>query len=243
MPFSAEEFLDLIRLLEERPEWRADLRRLLLTDELLALPGLVRELTEAQRRSQEELARLRTETEQRFREVAEAQLALTHGVNDLRESIGVLGEQVRGLMADIGSLKQDGLERRYRERSYAYFSRLVRRAHTLSGDELAALLEPAIARGELSEEAAEEVTWADAIVRGRWRQDGQEVYLVVEVSWGVGLHDVERALRRAQLLSQVGVKGIPVVAGEWVTPDGQAAARLSHVWQVTNGRSVPPEQT
>lgn len=47
MPFTVEEFYDLIRLLEERPEWRAELRRLTLTDELLALPELVRELAEA----------------------------------------------------------------------------------------------------------------------------------------------------------------------------------------------------
>jgi hypothetical protein len=123
--------------------------------------------------------------------------------------------------------KQDNLERRYRERAFAYFSRLVRRAHALSGDELAGLLEPAIARGQLSEEEAEDVTWADAIVRGRWWQDDGEVYLVVEVSCGVGLHDVQCAVRRAPLLSQTGVKGIPMVAGEWVTPDGPAAARLS----------------
>ncbi|MBI3328567.1 MAG: hypothetical protein HYZ81_17930 [Nitrospinae bacterium] len=174
-------------------------------------------------------------------ELREAQLTLTHGVDGLRESIGMLAEEVRGVMTDIGRLKQSDLERRYRERAYAYFSRLVRRAHALSGDELAALLEPAIAQGQLSEEEADEITWADAIVRGRWREDHAEVYLVVEVSWGVGLHDVERAARRAQLLSQTGVKAIPVVAGEWVTPDGLAAARLSHVWQVTDGRPVPPE--
>jgi hypothetical protein len=40
MAFTVEEFQDLIRLLQERPEWRADLRRLVLTDELLALPEL-----------------------------------------------------------------------------------------------------------------------------------------------------------------------------------------------------------
>jgi hypothetical protein len=58
MPFSVEEFRDLIRLLEERPEWRADLRRLVLTDELLGLPSIVREPTEAQRRSEERLCRV-----------------------------------------------------------------------------------------------------------------------------------------------------------------------------------------
>src|SRR5215475_196778 len=46
MPFTADEFHDLIRLVEAHPEWRAELRRLVLTDELLALPEQVRVLTE-----------------------------------------------------------------------------------------------------------------------------------------------------------------------------------------------------
>jgi hypothetical protein len=46
MPFTADEFHDLVRLVEAHPEWRADLRRLVLTDELLALPEQVGVLTE-----------------------------------------------------------------------------------------------------------------------------------------------------------------------------------------------------
>lgn len=44
MPFTVEEFRDLVRLLEERPEWREELRRLVLTPELLALPEQIAEL-------------------------------------------------------------------------------------------------------------------------------------------------------------------------------------------------------
>jgi hypothetical protein len=45
---------------------------------------------------------------------------------------------------DLEQLKGSDLERRYRERGHAYFSRLVRRAHVLSGDELNTLLDTAI---------------------------------------------------------------------------------------------------
>jgi hypothetical protein len=44
--------------LEERPEWRAELRRWVLSDELLTLPELVRALAEAQRRTAEQLGAL-----------------------------------------------------------------------------------------------------------------------------------------------------------------------------------------
>src|SRR5213083_2963617 len=56
MPFTVEEFRDIVRILEEKPEWRAELRRLVLTEELLSLP--------------EQVAVLRAETERRFQEMA-----------------------------------------------------------------------------------------------------------------------------------------------------------------------------
>ena len=46
MPFTVEEFQDLIRLLEQHPEWRAELRRHVLSDELLELPAVVRQLAD-----------------------------------------------------------------------------------------------------------------------------------------------------------------------------------------------------
>ncbi len=52
MPFTVDEFRDLVRLLEKRPKWRREIRRLVLTDELLSLP--------------EQVASLRATTEQRF---------------------------------------------------------------------------------------------------------------------------------------------------------------------------------
>ena len=45
MAFTADEFHDLVRIVEAHPEWRAELRRLVLTDELLALPEQVGALT------------------------------------------------------------------------------------------------------------------------------------------------------------------------------------------------------
>ena len=58
MAFTIQEYLDLVRLLAEHPEWRSELRRLLLSEDLLALPEIVRELAEAQRRTEEQVAAL-----------------------------------------------------------------------------------------------------------------------------------------------------------------------------------------
>jgi hypothetical protein len=241
MPFTVEDFNDLVRILQEKPEWRAALRRQVLTDELLSLP--------------EQVTRLRADTERRFQELTaqvtalvEAQRRIEGQIAELIEAqrrtdgqITELTQVVRTLVDDVGELKGDALENRYRNRGPAYFGRIIRRAHVLSPDELTALIENAVESGTLSDGQAEDIYEADVVVRGRRREDGAEVYLVVEVSWGVGTNDVTRAARRAALLAHTGAATIPVVAGKWVTDEAEWLAHEQQVWQLTDGRAVPPE--
>ena len=142
----------------------------------------------------------------------------------------------------LAELKGIVLEQRYRNRAFAYFSRLVRRMHTVTDDELVALLEEAVGRGVLSEDGMDEIGRADVVVRGQRResQSPDEVYLVVEVSWGVGPGDIERAVRRAALLGQTGLHALPVVAGERITDEAAELARAMRVWQVLDGRVTAP---
>ena len=162
-------------------------------------------------------------------------------ISDLSQRMEQLAETQLRMGSDLEQLKGHNLEQRYRERAPAYFSRILRRIHALSNDELIALLDAAVTQGQLSEDEADEILQADIVVRGRHREDGTEVYLVVEVSWGVGLHDVQRAAERAALLTRLGIPTLPVVAGFWVTSEAQEPARALRVWQVTDGRVTPPE--
>jgi predicted nuclease with TOPRIM domain len=233
MSFSGEDFHDLIRLLEERPEWRTELRRLILAEELADLP--------------KQLAELRVATEQRFKELVEAQArtdgrleALAEQMSTLTEQMSVLTERVATTSDDVAELKGKGLEAEYRAKGPVYFSWVVRRSHVLSSEEIAGLIESAQDSGRLSDAEALELYAADVVVRGKSREDGATVYLVVEVSWGVGRHDVQRAVKRAELWSRMGTSALPVVAGRWVTPEAEHFCRYHPVWQVTNGGAVPP---
>jgi hypothetical protein len=123
-------------------------------------------------------------------------------------------QTVRAFVVDVGFLKGEVLENRYRTKGYAYFGRMVRRAQVLSSNELIALFEDARERGILSDAEVDQITSVDLVVRGKRKEDGTEVYLVVEVSWGVDPADVERAAQRASLLAKIGTPTIPVVAGE-----------------------------
>ncbi len=83
VPFTVSDLHDLLKLLHERPEWRDEVRRAVLTEELLGLPQVVRELAdevkalaEAQRRTEarlEALAEAQRRTEEEIRRLAAAQ--------------------------------------------------------------------------------------------------------------------------------------------------------------------------
>jgi hypothetical protein len=243
MAFTVQDFHDLIGILEQRPEWRTELRRLVLTEELLSLPQITHNLAEAQQRTEqriEELAEAQRRTEQRIEELAEAQRRTEQRVEELTEAQRRTEQRIGRLQDDVGGLKGIVLEERYHRRASSYFARLVRQSQVISGNALTALLAEAVARGALSEEGAEEIGWADVVVRGQRREDGTEIYLVVEVSWGVGTSDVERAVRRAALLTQAGVQVLPVVAGDHIIDEAAELCRAMRVWQVLDGRVIAP---
>ena len=161
-------------------------------------------------------------------------------VATLTVQVTALTRTVQTLVDDVGELKGQSLEAAYRSKGPAYFSRLLRRPHVLTPDELTALIEDARDSGVLSEVDARQLYETDLVVRGRRPEDGTEVFLVVEVSWGVGPYDVERAAQRAVLLSRTGLATIAVVAGQRILPEAAALARQAQVWQITDGQAIPP---
>ena len=204
MAFTVEHFHDLVRLLEENPAWRADMRRLLLTEELLALPALVAKLAEAQQRM-----------EARF---------------------GRVEDDLDVLKRDVAYLKGSDLERKYAERAPSYFHSLVRRARTLTPHELAVILDDAPESSGLSEYERDDVLLADVVVRGRHRETGRDVHLMVEVSYGIGMDDVERAARCAAALGKL-LESIPVVAGQRISPHARERASAVGVAVMLSGPS------
>ncbi len=292
MAFTVKDFHDLVRILEQHPEWRAELRKLLLPEELLSLPQLVQELgqrikdlsqevtrlVEAQRRAEERLARAEERLaslevradrlEQALERLAEAQrrseerlakaeerLAgvevrvdrleqalerLAEAQRRTEEQVSELALTVRQLVIDVGDLKGEALERRYRERAFSYFAPILRRIRVIPGEELMEKLEQAMEKALLSQKDAEELAQADLVVRGIHRELGEEVYLLVEVSWGIGRTDVERAFLRAQALSRIGMRALPVVAGKAIAPEAQEEAKERGVWQILDGQVLPP---
>ncbi len=155
---------------------------------------IVQELAEAQKRTEERLARL----EQVVQELAEAQKRTEGGLQILR-----------------GRFEGLRLEEYCRHRPF-FFSRVVRRPAVLSPNEVSNMLEDAIDAGTLTEDEAYFLGQADLFVRGYHRRDNTPLYLAVEVSVRVDTEDVGRAVLRRNLLTKAGYTALPVVVGESV---------------------------
>jgi hypothetical protein len=210
MSFSVDDFQDLLRLLDEHPEWRAELRRQVLTEELLALPAEVRELAA---RSDERLARIEAIVER-----------LANRVDDL-----VIAQQ--RTETRLGRAEGLVLETKYARRGAAFFSRLARRLRLVDTGVLADLIDDAIDAGQMQEDDRREILRSDIVFSGRRRDDQAEIYILGEVSSGIGPHDVERAATRAARLSKLGRDVIPVVIGFHINAEAVELAREQGVAQ------------
>ena len=96
MSFTVTDFHDLTRLLYEHPDWRAEMRRLVLSDEILELPALVRQLAEAQSRSEERLSGVEerlSRVEAALERLAESQRGLATAVGQLNAAFGATIEE------------------------------------------------------------------------------------------------------------------------------------------------------
>jgi hypothetical protein len=151
------------------------------------------------------------------------------------ERLAELTQTVRRLSVDIREITSDVLEMRYQARAAAYWGRLLRRARPLSTTKLADLLDDAVEQNTLTDAEREEILLADVVAQGKHRETGADVYAVIEVSWGVGPYDVERAVERARLLSKLGTPALPVVAGKVITKQAASLAEEKQVYRLIEG--------
>jgi hypothetical protein len=263
MPFTVADFHDLIRLLEEHPDWQTELRRVLFSQDLLDLPRTVQELATAQRRTEEAITRLTERMEQGFTEAATERHELRQDLTQLTGRVDRVTDRVeqgftdaaedrqrirtdmaqgfadaatdrRDMRRDIGQLKGLGQEQFYRDRAASIFGRLLVQGYDAT-NQVADRLQEARQTGVISDRDYQEALAADLLWGGQTRDSRQPIVLVLEASWMVGHIDVERAARRAAVLRQAGLRALPVAAGQEWPPNTQDDARRSGVAIVHDG--------
>ncbi len=196
---------DIVNALKRDPEWLKEVRKLVLTEQLLNLPKRFDEFIKNEFRP---LVR-------RVDRMEEDVAALRKDVAELKNDMEKLKKIVKGLQDDVGSLKGDNFERKVRERAPSYFGRILRRIKTIDYDTLGNILDEAIDKGIITEDEKMELLRIDGVLKGKRPKDGQEMWLVFEASCVVNKEDVERAKRRAIILKRaIGKPVVAVVIGE-----------------------------
>lgn len=263
-----ESIEDIIKAIEEHPEWRVPLLRALGLGELVTLPEKVEAYQQENRarfdrleqamarlfEGLEELRQVVQRLEQGYEEHArilqEHSQALQELVAEMRESRArqdtfeqtllelyvshrALQRVVEDLVKDVAILKGSDRERYYRERASAIFGRYLRKVRLVDmGD----LLDEIEQKAELSPEEEEELLSADAIFTAVKKRAREPIYVVMEASWVVGSSDVNRAIRRAEILKRLGYPAVPAVGGVEIETEVVGLAMDNRVVLTVNGK-------
>ena len=245
----------LLAALKSDPAARDAIRREVLTEDLLALPGQVERLaahTDAlfaevgialaglASRMDQLTARMHQLTARMDQlaswmdQLTEAQAQTEDTLARLIARVDVMGGEVSSLLgADYERevlASPDGVE----EAVGAAFGTV----RPLTGEELTAHLSKAISEGRVTPQAARDVRRANGVFLWDQGPNDSPVYCVVEASVTAQARDVERAQRRAAQLALTGVQTVPVVLGIRPAPEIAPAIEDKQIaWQ-----RVPPKR-
>lgn len=218
-------YWDLLSVLKEHPDWLEELRKLVLTDELLALPKKFDEFVKRYESFIEnEFKPLKATVEEQGKDIK----VLKEDIAVLKEDMAILKEDVTGLKNGVGSLKGDNFERKVKENVPSYFGKLILKCKLLDNQELANRIDDALLnnKGIITDAERDDALRIDVVVTGLLRHNTEKkVLLAAEVSVVVDRTDVERAARRTKIIEKcLGIPGIPVVIGNEYTDGAKKAA-------------------
>jgi hypothetical protein len=210
----------IVAELQANPDAQALLLRALLTNEFLGMPIRL-ERVEAM------MAEFNTRLER---------VEVT--MDEFRDNFRVINSRLDRLEADVAVLKGDSLEvklhRRIRSLLSQRFSlrgsRILQSPVQDTSPELFEPVEQAADNGTITDAQETRINTTDIILRARRKEDGAQVWVVVEVSNSISGHDIERARQSAETLRSVFQQNVlAVVAGYRIHPQDQEQAGIAGV--------------
>ena len=243
---------DFARILREHPEWRETVRGLVLGEEVSQLPQKLASFIEATH----ENFRLVHERMERF-EVGQSEMRTEIGgihteIGGIRTEIGGIHTEIGGIHTEIGSLRTDvnrltgrvdnGLGLNYEVRVEKVFAGIAKQRLGLSrprilvggrtgfSAELGDLMEDASDDGRLTSDEYADVQQIDFVSACRRDSDQTQVYFAAEISITASDSDIERVVRRSELLAKVtGRDVIPGIVSASVDSERQDLAQQQGV--------------
>ena len=182
-----------------------------------------------------QIAERAQQTSERAEQTAERALQVA---TETREIVNNLQKRLARVEVDVADLKGMSMELMARKLLPGVLGKLVRKIRVYEPDEFYRVVEDA---GQLSADDLAEVVSADVFVHGHLRSNDEPRWFVVEASWGLGVSDVERAARRASILTQHFAPAIGTVLGRRIAANARKRAQELGVLVVLNGAPRNPQ--
>ena len=218
---------DLLDLLDNNEEFRRAARRALLTDDLLELPDLVREMQQTQRLMIQQMAqlaermdRMQEVTNERFDRMDDRMDRMDDRMDGMDRRIGDIDGRLRGWELERGAVGRL-LPRLAQEYDVARIkavsadsSRSAVRVRAVWETRFVEAVEAGVDEGRITEDEADALDRTDIVARGRRRVDGAEMWFAVQASATLDNNDIERAATGAVALRKLsGDRAVAVVYG------------------------------
>ena len=229
--FIIKEFEDLLNLLRERPDYLEKLRVLILTKELLELPIKFEEFRNEVNRRFDEVDKRFEEVDKRFEEsdrkfeefrieVNRRLEALEKGQEEIKQRQDRMEEILERHEKSIQELKGWQLEHKVFINICSYLGSYIgiRKCKIKDKSELFDELDEYVEKGIISQEEENDVSELDLIVSGILKNTKEEVYIAIEISYKIGNNDIDRVIRRKEILERVYKKKvIPLIVGKEIS--------------------------
>ncbi len=218
---------DLFRLLAAHPEYQAEIRRHVLTQDLLNLPSRFDRFESRFDRFEGRVERFIEEQRRINRET--------------RQDIGEVRRDISELKQDMSQIRGGYARDRTIRRAPLIAMRMgLTYARTLTVGDLVSMAQSADVSGIESQEID---SFVDAdLVMETTDQDGQTVYIAVEISYTANRQDTRRAIRNAEFLSRfTGQTARPAIAS--VRNDSEIDDRIASGqvhWHAIRERGLEP---
>lgn len=212
MAYAVEDFEDMMLLLGQHPEWQARLRDLLVGDQLERINTSIERLEQA-------IEAQGRQIEAQGRQIEELGLRIEEQGRQFRQALDSL---IATINSRFGRLEGSDIERRLRNNGRSLLWEVLKRAEPVHAPDLE-LVEEALASGAITRGEMADLVRVDIVFRGKLAS-GTDALLAVEASKTIGMTDLDRVQRRAQVLRRAGYETIPMVAGEIIREEDRARA-------------------
>ena len=242
---TVNDFVDILRIIREQPEWGDALRSALLSKELLELPQTLAKFAESANKRFDRLEEGQTRLEERQTRLEESQTRLEESQTRLEERQARLERSFTRMEGDVGNLKGDAYELKVGNNIFSLIGQHsdIIPVRVLKGSRAPndmAFLNPiyeAKRKGIITEQERLDAFAVDIVLEGRREAEDATLLVVVEVSTTIADSDINRASERAGIVQKAtGTQALPAVVGTYADQVRRQLAQERNVTLISYGQ-------